>query len=1363
MDFYKICRKMDKKGYELKIYPDFKIGQFNDFMVRGKSFYAIWNPETGLWSTNEYVVREVVDKELNEYYEDIRDKFTNCDIQVAWMSSYNSRSWRSYCSWIKDLPDNYHQLDNKLIFQNTDVKREDYASKRLPYSLAEGNYDAFDEIIGTLYEPEERAKLEWAIGAVVSGDSIDIQKFIVLYGEAGAGKSTILNIIQQLFQGYYTSFEAKALASNNNSFSTEVFKTNPLVAIQHDGDLSRIEDNTKLNSIISHEEMTMNEKYKSSYTAKLNCFLFMATNRPVKITDAKSGIIRRLIDVEPSGKKIESGRYRELMNQIKFELGAIAYHCLQVYKKMGKDYYGAYRPVDMMYKTDVFFNFVEDSYLVFDKQDGVTLKQAYDMYKVYCDDTQVEYRLPKYKFREELKNYFRKFDSITRIGSDNKQVRNYYGGFLREKFSDIVSPGAKNQKLKVSDMKEEPKMVLEATESLFDTLCCDCPAQYATSNETPSKKWSNVRTTLKDISTNRLHYVKVPENHIVIDFDIKGDNGEKSADLNLKAAAKWPETYAEFSKGGAGVHLHYIYDGDVSKLSRVYSDGIEIKVFNGNSALRRRLSRCNDVPVAHISSGLPLKGDKVINFNTVKSERSLRNLITKNLQKEIHPGTKPSIDFIYKILEDAYDSGLPYDITDMRPKILAFANNSSHQAPYCIELVSKMKFKSEHSSDALDLYSDERIVFFDVEVFPNLFLVNWKYAGKDTTCVRMINPTSQEIEQLINMKLVGFNCRRYDNHILYARYLGYSNIELYNLSQKIISGSRNAFFGEAYNISYTDVYDFASAGNKKSLKKWEIELGLHHKELGLPWDEPVPEDKWVEVAEYCDNDVISTEAVFNHLSGDWTARQILAELSGLSVNDTTNQHSTKIIFGNERHPQSKFVYTDLSEMFPGYKFERGKSYYRGEEPGEGGYVYSEPGMYTNVALLDIASMHPSSIEALNLFGDEYTKKFSDIKQARIFIKHKDYKKAETMLDGRLAPFIEKLDNGTADFTNKDLSNALKTVINSIYGLTSAKFENPFRDPRNIDNIVAKRGALFMIDLKYECQNRGWTVVHIKTDSIKLGNATKEMIDFVIEFGKKYGYTFEHEATYDRMCIVNDAVYIAKYNDGEHEFKLPTGEKVTTSWTATGAQFQEPYVFKTLFSNSPIVFNDLCATKSVTSSLYLDMNESLEDVSMYEKELVKVEKERKKIISEGKIPPNDRLEELKALINKGHEYIFIGKVGNFCPIKPGCGGGILVREKDGKYYSVTGTKGYRWLESETVLNSNKQDDIDRSYYNKLVDEAVEDISKYGDFEWFISEDDLKDQGLEVPWCTQPEIKDSDISVCEKCPNNSDCMIVKGISK
>ena len=115
-----------------------------------------------------------------------------------------------------------------------------------------------------------------------------------------------------------------------------------------------------------------------------------------------------------------------------------------------------------------------------------------------------------------------------------------------------------------------------------------------------------------------------------------------------------------------------------------------------------------------------------------------------------------------------------------------------------------------------------------------------------------------------------------------------------------------------------------------------------------------------------------------------------------------------------------------------------------------------------------------------------------------------------MLDGKLTPYIQKVIDG--EMTAKDLANALKTAINSVYGLTSAKFDNAFRDIRNKDNIVAKRGALFMVDLKNEVQKRGFTVAHIKTDSIKIPDATPEIIKFVMDFGKRYGYTFEHEAT-----------------------------------------------------------------------------------------------------------------------------------------------------------------------------------------------------------------------------------------------------------
>lgn len=1243
MDFFQIKERSTKKGV-LEIYPDFRVCRSKDLMIRGRSFYAIWDEESQMWSTDEYDVQRLVDKELLEYKKKVETRTTD-HIKLKLMSDFSSGVWKDFRNYVQNLSDNAHQLDENLTFSNTKVKKTDYVSKRLPYPLEEGSIDAYDELIGTLYDPEERAKLEWAIGAIVAGEAKNIQKFIVIYGEAGAGKSTILNIIQKLFQGYYTTFEAKALTSSSNAFSTEVFKGNPLVAIQHDGDLSKIEDNTKLNSIVSHEEMTMNEKYKPSYTSRINSFLFMATNRPVKITDAKSGIIRRLIDVKPSGRRIPAKHYHTLMQQIDFELGAIASHCLSVYRKMGKNYYNSYRPLEMMFTTDVFFNFVEAHYHIFKEQDGVSLSQAYQMYKTYCEDSLVEHKLPRYKFREELKNYFKTFDLVTRI--NNRQVRSYYSGFLSDKFTTISE-----------EPEEVPNsLVLDSDESLLDDILSECPAQYATTSGVPLMKWDNVKTTLKDIDTKKLHYVKVPLNHIVIDFDLKDDNGEKSLDKNIEAASKWPPTYAEFSKSGKGIHLHYIYDGDPEKLSRIYDEDIEVKVFVGNSSLRRKLTKCNNIPIATINSGLPLKGEKMINFDAVKSERSLRNLINRNLNKEIHPATKPSIDFIHKILEDAYNSGLKYDVTDMRPKILAFANNSTNQAEYCVKLVAQMKFKSDNNSIGGSDYENDEIAFFDVEVFPNLFVVVWKFEGKDKEPVIMINPTPSEIEEILKLKLVGFNCRRYDNHILYARYIGYDNKQLFELSQKIINNSRNAFFGEAYNISYTDIYDFSS--KKQSLKKFQIELGIHHKELGIKWDEPVPEEMWPLVVEYCVNDVMATEAVFNARKQDFIARQILADLSGLSVNDTTQNHTAKIIFGNDPKPQSKFIYTDLSEMFPGYKFENGKSEYRGEDPKEGGYVYAEPGMYTNVALLDVASMHPNSLINMNMFGP-YTKKYKELMDARLAIKHKEFDRAKNMLGGILGKYLKNEEDADA------LSYALKIVINIVYGLTSAKFDNKFRDPRNIDNIVAKRGALFMIDLKHEVQKRGWTVAHIKTDSIKIPEANKDIIDFVIEFGKKYGYDFEHEVTYEKICLVNDAVYIAKDTNGK--------------WHAIGAQFSHPYVFKTLFSGEPIEFNDLCETKAVTTALYLDMNEDLPDGE--------------------------------------HDYHFVGKAGLFCPIKPGAGGGLLMREKEGKYYAATGTKGYRWLEAEMVKQLNKEDDIDLTYHRTLVDKAVATISKYGDFEWFI---------------------------------------------
>lgn len=896
IDFLMISTRSTKRG-AIEVYPKFIIKKSNDLMVRGGDFYAVWMEEKGLWSTDEQDAINLIDQALDDYAEELRKKSED-KVKVLHMWDAESGTidkWHKYCQ--RQMRDSFKPLDEKIIFSNTKVKKRDYASRQLEYPLEEGSTDAWDSLASVLYSEEEKRKIEWAIGAVVSGDSKKIQKFMVFYGSAGTGKSTILNVIQQLFDGYTSVFDARALGSSSNSFALEAFKDNPLVAIQHDGDLSRIEDNTRLNSLVSHEWMTVNEKFKATYSAKFNAFLFMGTNKPVKITDAKSGLIRRLIDVVPTGEKIPLKEYRALLKQIEFELGAIAYKCHEVYLS-DPTRYDDYIPTAMLGASNDFYNFIQDSWYILKKEDEISLKIAWEMYKTYCEMAKVPYPYTQRAFKEELKNYFREYKERAQL-PDGTRVRSLYSGFRTDKFEP-------------EEEQEDtaPSIELKPQKSIFDRIGKAFPAQYATEDEIPMYAWDNVTTTLKDIDTSRLHYVRLPENHIVIDFDLKDASGNKSLELNLEEASKWPPTYSEVSKGGNGLHLHYVYSGDPSRLSQVYEENIEIKVSKGKSSLRRRLSLCNSIAIATISTGLPLKEEsKTININQVQSERNLRSLIKRNLLKEFHPGTKPSVDFIHKILEDAYASDLKYDVTDMRPAILAFASNSTNQALTCIKLVNDMKFASEEQT-VLEVDENDPIVFYDVEVFKNLFVVCYKVQGEGKTKVALVNPSKEEIEKLTHMKLVGFNCRRYDNHILYAALMGYDNQQLYDLSQRIISGSRNAYFGEAYNMSYTDIYDFSS--KKQSLKKFEVELGIHHQELGLPWDEPVPEELWPKVVEYCHNDVAATEAVFNARHSDFVARQILADVAGMSVNDTTNSLTTRTIFGRNRNPQDAFNYRNLA-------------------------------------------------------------------------------------------------------------------------------------------------------------------------------------------------------------------------------------------------------------------------------------------------------------------------------------------------------------------------------------------------------------------------------------------------------------------
>lgn len=868
-DFFEVVAEVKKDRIE--VYPRFNTYS-SDVMIRGKAFYAVFDDVTNLWSYDESKALKMIDQGIREFVTDhYPDAYSGLKVEDC--SFADSKAIKNWTTFVKGTYDRYHELDSVVKFANDPILKGDYATHVLPYALSAGDTNAWDMLVGTLYTPFEKHKIEWTIGAIATGASKGLQKFLVFYGEPGSGKSTILNIINDMFQGYTAVFDAKALGSSSDTFALEAFKNNPLIAIQHDGDLSRIEDNTRINSISSHETIQINEKFKAKYEMRINSFLMMGTNKPVKITDARSGILRRLIDVEPSGNKLPFNVYTDLMNKIKFEYGAIVWKCREIFLQ-NPEFYNDYRPSLMMGTTNDFYNFVLDSYDAFDRDDSITLKQAWEMYKAYCEDARVPYPYSMRVVKEELKSYFREFSERKRVG-DN-YLRNMYTGFRRDLFDGTpiqkyVGPDENNL--------QQYTIILKHQESTFDKIGYDYEAQYANSDGFPLNKWVYVHTTLKDIDTHKLHYVKMPKNHIVIDFDLKDAAGNKSLPLNLKAASKWPPTYSEVSQGGNGLHLHYFYDGDPEMLSPIFDDNIEIKVFTGNSSLRRKLTRCNDLPIATISSGLPLKGEKkVLNSEQVENERHLRVLIKKALNKEIHGNTAPNMDFIKMITDKAYEQskkpdGFKYDITDLRPSVLAFAASSTHQAERCINICNDIHWKSDEITSDTPDWPEDTLVFFDVEVFPNLFIICYKARGAENKVVKLIQPTRGDVETLIKYKLIGFNNKRYDNQILYAWLMGYNNRQLYEISSRLVGGSPNATFGEAYNISYTDIYDFSA--KKQSLKKWEIEMGIHHQEFPYPWNEDLPEDKWAECADYCANDVVATETLFDYLSADWLAREIL--------------------------------------------------------------------------------------------------------------------------------------------------------------------------------------------------------------------------------------------------------------------------------------------------------------------------------------------------------------------------------------------------------------------------------------------------------------------------------------------------------
>jgi len=1236
----------NNRTLDYEVSPDFIFGDAKDLVVKGSKFYAYWNGS--FWDTKQKNLFYDIDSLLWRRARELEDGRPGLRIDVKEIRKASAGKFRLFADFCKACEASDISFNQKVLFADHKMQRRDYATTQLTYSPQEGEAVAFKELIGTLYLPKELDKILWFMGALFTNKMYKIEKFMYLYGSKGSGKGTVLKIFRMLFEDYCGTIDLKLLTSADQ-FATGQIQEVPLL-IDEDTDISHIYNDTPLLKLTSHETISVNKKFKEPYDVKFIGLLITASNQRYKVRNVDSGITRRAIVVNPSGQKVSHTRYNQLMSQIKYELPYIAHMAISRFEELGFDYYDDYFDVDMAEQTDHIFDFIRSNAI--HMQNGITLKQISELYREYLED--MGWKTDGYKatIKREALRYFDTMLKDSHV--DGTRVNNYFKGFRW----NIAFPEGVVGTTKADDtVVPDNWLEFDHHNEVFNKLAADYPAQAALRNGNPSEKWDNVVTKLSDIQTNKLHWVKVPLNHVILDFDLKDENGKKNLELNKEAASKFPPTYAEVSKSGQGIHLHYIYDGNVNELDNLVEKNIEIKVYRGKSSLRRIDKASNNLPLSHISSGLPLKEKKDREmYDQIKeityTEKTLRNFVKRQLgmiegKEPSHPNTKPTIDFIAHEIQKAADMGLEYDITDLRHAVFMRAIRSTNNKDYCLAVFQQIPWSTMRDDDGkteakltnfTKIYPKEELVFFDIEVYPNLFVVVWKKYHEDEF-TRWINPTPDQIEYLMTFPLVGFNNRRYDNHILYARLLGSNNMELFTQSHRIINekNAKSGMYAAAYELSYTDIYEYSQ--KKQSLKRWEVDLSIKHVEMEIPWDKPVPDELIDTVVEYCVNDVDATEKLFDAIYADYVAREILATIAKGSMNATNNQLTAKFIFGDDPRPQDKFNYVKLASIFPGYEYSFGKSTYRGFETGEGGFVYAEPGVYENIALEDVESMHPNSLVNMNYFGP-YTQRYADLLKVRVLLKHNKIDEVKQMFDGVLAPFLDNPEY------LKPLVTALKIVINSVYGMTSAKFDNKFKHPDNVDNIVAKRGALFMVDLKFAVEEQGYKVCHIKTDSVKVPNADEKIIKFIEDFGARpeYNYKFVHEHTYKRMALINNAVYIAQLEDD--------------SWSPVGAEYANTYLLKRVWTKEELVDRDFFITKQ----------------------------------------------------SKGHIYLgdeFVGKVGSIYASKSGAE--CMWTEDDENFKSVTGTKGYLFKQTDQF----DIEDVDFAYYDKVAIDGLKKIMKVGD--------------------------------------------------
>lgn len=422
------------------------------------------------------------------------------------------------------------------------------------------------------------------------------------------------------------------------------------------------------------------------------------------------------------------------------------------------------------------------------------------------------------------------------------------------------------------------------------------------------------------------------------------------------------------------------------------------------------------------------------------------------------------------------------------------------------------------------------LLFCDVEVFKhNAFIVFKDITGAEVAVYH--NKFDGMTETIQGKTLVGYNINYYDIHIINAMLELQTPEQIKRLNDRIIIHGEK--LRNDYGIPTLDCFQQIHI-SMPSLKKIEGNIGrmILESEVDFTIERALTPAEYQEALDYCRYDVDMTIEVYkkrvhNYFEPKMSLVNRLGKESAINWNTTTisaNLLTPKPIpkwsslrlhryaMAN-RDEKNMAMFKHVPEAVQEHWLDKVENNFSGEykgnisiekfgcdiEFGFGGLhgVSKHYKDVTDVKLLDVASMYPHIILNINAL-DSASGIYQDMLLERIDIKHKD----------------------------RVLSDALKLVLNSVYGNLKNKYSILFDPLKSVSVCIYGQIALYAL-----CERLSETcnIININTDGVAFTTESDDYIDIWKQWEKDFVLTLE-EDNYDRFIQKNVNNYIAVEGD-----------------------------------------------------------------------------------------------------------------------------------------------------------------------------------------------------------------------------------------